>query len=179
MVSRIPARPHLPPNTHISPQTSVETLASYNTGWDMKPEITYIEFFFLHLSCLSPCWIDWHVFFWPRKSVTERGCLTRVPVFIVFVNNVPKEVFCLKWASLPAAMNWGINWSPGLFSLPLSPQTLRLGTQALQYSATIFLVRVSAMSSGRFCIAQDSELDSKQENQMLLSPSGPDPGNWN
>lgn len=58
----------------------VGTFASYNTGWDMKPEITYIEFAFSHLSYLNPSTLL-TCFLWPGQAVTQKSCPSEVPSF--------------------------------------------------------------------------------------------------
>lgn len=122
--------------------------------------------------------LDWLTCFFLARAGSDREKMpSGVPVFTVFVNAVPKGVF---WIGPSCSRPWtGVLLASGSLQSSLSPQTLSLGTEALHSSACISLVRLPTVSSGRVPIAPDSELDSKQENQMLLSLPGPDPTNWN
>lgn len=125
---------------------TVGTVASYNTVWDMKSEITYIEFSFSHLSYLNPCWIDWLVFHgqsrqWHRKaawveSLFSLECKKRY-LEVSFLACCP-ELRC-----------------PG-FSFPSDPEVGYFSP------LPVFLVKVTALSSGKFPIAQDPQLDNRK-----------------
>lgn len=137
-----------------------------------------MEFSFSHLSCLNPC-LDWCAcVFWLGRAVTQRGCRSAVPVFISMGWKQCAEGGILKWASLLAALTWGITgfWVSSVFLLPSHPENGRTRTSVLHSHLP------GEGSCSEFWLVPycpDPELDNKQENQMSLSLPGPAPGNQN
>lgn len=75
-----PSPTHLPTTLVLALRSlTVGTVASYNTVWDMKSEITYVEFSFSHLSCLNPCWIDWLVFHGQSRQWHKKAAWVEFP----------------------------------------------------------------------------------------------------
>lgn len=112
----------------------------------MKSAITYVEFSFSHLFCLNPCWNDWLLFHgqsrqWHRKaswgeSLISVACKKRY-FEVGFLACCP-ELRC-----------------PG-FSLPSDPEFGHFSP------LPVFLVKVTALSSGKFPIDQNPQLDNRK-----------------